>query len=582
MNKSTNVLLFFISAILLLTMTCVLVTEAIEDETRQDDETADQSEESIETGEENIIRPSNAVGLTYYIRPDGGSYALCTGTTDAAYSGSGDNQECAWNHPFQALPPEGPVRIKGGETLVIAEGSYMMGYSAPGAESCDSDYPWDCFMPPVPSGAPGSPTRILGAGWDSGCTSPPELWGTERAYYILNLDGASNVEVACLEITDHAACTDDHTGGLACKRDIYPFGEWAESGLYAADSTNIILRDLNIHGLSNRGIHAGRLSDWTVERVRLAANGYAGWDGDIDDNDANSGTLEFHEFVVEWNGCVETYPDLEPIGCWAQSAGGYGDGLGTGQTGGAWIFEDSAFLHNTSDGLDLLYTRQEGSSVVIKRTIAEGNAGNQIKTTGPAHLENVIAVSNCGFFQDQPFTHNVDYCRAGGSALALYPRHGNQLNVINSTITGNGDCLVISECGEGGDCDGTESILLRNSILLGNPEFLGEGDTTCLAWSNFSHELFVYDHDIISDLKAMPGSCPPNSLCNIAPGLVSDDIDSFNANLLSNSPAIDLGSTDLAPPDDFSGTSRDNHPDIGAYEYWEPSALLYLPFTKSS
>ena len=33
------------------------------------------------------------------------------GTTDAAYPGSGTSQACAWNHPFQAFPPEGVPRI---------------------------------------------------------------------------------------------------------------------------------------------------------------------------------------------------------------------------------------------------------------------------------------------------------------------------------------------------------------------------------------------------------------------------------------------------------------------------------------
>ena len=70
---------------------------------------------------------------------------------------------------------------------------------------------------------------------------------------------------------------------------------------------------------------------------------------------ANAGTLTFRHWTVEWNGCGETYPGGEPTGCWAQEAGGYGDGVGTGETGGDWIIEDSAFLHNTSDGLDLLY-----------------------------------------------------------------------------------------------------------------------------------------------------------------------------------------------------------------------------------
>ena len=66
---------------------------------------------------------------------------------------------------------------------------------------------------------------------------------------------------------------------------------------------------------------------------------------------------------------------------------------------------------------------------LAKRTL--GNAGNQIKTTGPMTLENVIAVSNCGFFDGQPFTHNVDYCRAGGNAITVYLRPGNQAIIVH-------------------------------------------------------------------------------------------------------------------------------------------------------
>ncbi|HDH10179.1 MAG TPA: hypothetical protein ENF84_04485, partial [Chloroflexi bacterium] len=91
-------------------------------------------------------------GTTYYIRPDGGSPEQCTGLVDAPYPGQGLNQPCAWDHPFRALPPGGTPRIQGGDTLIIAPGSYMMGYGAPGADNCDSAYPWDCHIPPIPSG----------------------------------------------------------------------------------------------------------------------------------------------------------------------------------------------------------------------------------------------------------------------------------------------------------------------------------------------------------------------------------------------------------------------------------------------
>jgi hypothetical protein len=528
---------------------------------------------------------------TYYVRPDGGSTDQCTGRVDAPYPDSGTDQPCAWDHPFRALPPDGTPRIAGGDTLVIASGSYMMGYGAPGADNCYADGAFDCHMPPVPSGPDAAhPTRIVGAGWDSGCANPPELWGTQRPWFIVNLTDASNVVLACLEITDHSGCVEDHTGGLACERDNYPFGEWAAIGLYAEDSANVHLANLNIHGLANTGVHAGRLTDWTVEDVRIAGNGWAGWDGDIDDDDSNSGTLTFRRWTVEWNGCGETYPAKrdagspggQPTGCWAQTAGGYGDGVGTGATGGNWIIEDSAFLHNTSDGLDLLYAREEGSSIEIRRTIAEGNAGDQIKTAGPTYVENVIAVSNCGFFQGKSFTHNVDNCRAGGSALALTLRDGNTASVINSTLTGQGDCLIITECQDGYSCNGPESVLLRNDIFQGHPEFGGGGDTTCFTWHGLPHDPFAIDHAIINGLKNMPEPCPADSLCNISPGLASGDINNFDAHLIQGSQAIDNGTADGAPSDDFDGRSRDATPDIGAYEWWEPVAWVYLPLTVRS
>ena len=153
----------------------------------------------------------------------------------------------------------------------------------------------------------------------------------------------------------------------------------------------MILSALNI---AHTGIFAGRLTDWTVEDVRLAGNGSYGWDGDIGAGVSSyAGTLHFRRWVVEWNGCGETYPEQEHIACWGQEAGGYGDGAGfAGTTGGHYIIEDSAFLHNTSDGLDMLYTRLPNAVVEIRRTIAEGNDGNQIKVTGAVTIENSIIV----------------------------------------------------------------------------------------------------------------------------------------------------------------------------------------------
>ncbi len=524
---------------------------------------------------------------TYYVRTDGGDTGQCTGLVDAPYPGSGTGQPCAWDHPFRALPPGETPLLAGGDTLLIKAGAYMMGYGAPGADNpdvCSSDYTGGCHMPPIPSGPDAAhPTRILGEGWDTGCPNPPELWGTERSGLILNLTGSDYVELACLEVTDHEGCAEFHSGGLACERDTYPYGDWADTGLYAEDSAGVTLRHLNIHGLASAGVRAGRLSDWTAEDLRIAGNGWVGWEGDIDGDDSNSGTLTFRRWRVEWNGCVETYPGEQPAGCWAQTAGGYGDGVGTGETGGRWLIEDAAFLYNTSDGLDLLYTRRPNSSITIRRTIAQGNAGNPIKTNGPATVENSIIVGNCGYFNGQPFTYNVDDCRAAGNALALTLQPGNRVTVTNNTLTGEGDCLLEVTCE--GACDGSESVVLRNNIFQGQTDFLQPFQQTCLVYTeSFPLDPLDADYSIITDVKDAPCPLGPHDIC-APPGLANEEVDTFDAHLLPTSPAIDAGDDAACPTTDYAGTTRPQDGDgdgtatcdMGAYEFWQVAAQAFLP-----
>ena len=525
-----------------------------------------------------------APSKTYYIRTDGSSAQNCTGLVDAPYPGGGTAQPCAWDHPFRALPPMGTPLIAGGDTLIIGVGSYRMGYGAPGAVGCDAGGAFDCLMSPIPSGPDVThPTRILGTGWNSGCSDPPQLWGAERPWFIVNLTDSSNIELGCMEVTDHSGCVESHSGGLACERDIPPYGDWASYGLYAEDSSNVYLHDLNIHGLASGGVHAGRLTDWTVENVRIAGNGSVGWDGDLWDanGDSNSGTLTFRHWTVEWNGCGETYPGQQPTGCWAQEAGGYGDGFATGTSGGRWIVEDSLIRYNTSDGLDFLYVTEPGSSIEIRRTIAEGNAGNQIKNfRGPFLLEDSIIVGNCGFFNGQPFTYNVDNCRALGTALAIGLTQGDQATIINNTFTSEGDCLITAECD--GSCNGSETALLRNNIFQGQVDFLPEpSENTCLVYQEtFPSDPFDMDYSLINNVK--DDLCPgAHDICGVSPGLTNIAIDSFNANLLQNSPAIDAGDNATCTATDQRGVPRPQGAacDIGAFEFDNNNSVfnLFLP-----
>jgi len=523
-------------------------------------------------------------GVTHYVRPDGAGTEKCTGLADAPYPGSGTGRPCAWDHPFRALPPGGVPRIAGGDTLIVAPGAYKMGYGAPGTQACDEEGSYGCHMPPIPSGPDANhPTRILGSGWDSGCTNPPELWGSGRPWFIVNLTDSNNVKIACFEITDHSPCVEGHSGKLACNRDKPPYGDWASSGLHAEDSANVHLRDLDIHGLASIGVHAGRLSNWTVEKVRIAGSGSAGWDGDLwdDKGDSNSGTLIFRHWVVEWNGCGETYPGGKPAGCWGQEAGGYGDGVGTGATGGDWVIEDSAFLHNTSDGLDLLY-HTLGGSVTLNRVRAEGNAGNQVKAAGPLKIVNSVLVGNCAFFENQPFTYWVDHCRALGNTIVIAFTGGEQASIVNSTIYGQGDGLVGGGPREGFQCKGTETLSARNNIFLGDRDHFDPSDVTFLFYQEGCPKLKLEsDYNVIHKAKNVDCGATGDYTVSGAHDLCRDPLlagpfsgSKYAMTPRRGSPAIDGGDNDACPPADILGTLRpaDGNGDgrrvcdMGAYE----------------
>ena len=412
---------------------------------------------------------------TYHVHPAGGDPSACSGRSSAPAENG--NRDCAWSHPFIALPPGGSARMASGDTLVIHPGTYRMGLGAPGAKGCSADWPWDCYMPPVPSGSgPERPTRIIGAD----CSRPAQLVGVGRAARIINLDGSSDVEIRCLEITDAAVCAEHHCHGgrcpeapQACPREGKGPFQWAAVGIDARDAARVLLADLHIHGLAVAGVRAGRIRDWRVERVRIRANGWSGWDGDIGDDSANAGRLEFTDVEISDNGCLEAAEGTTPTGCWAQQTGGYGDGLGTGATAGEWVFERVTVTGNTSDGIDLLYLRPPGS-VTIRDSRFGGNAGNQIKVSGPAQISGSEIDGRCDRHENVGQMLAGDLCRAGGDALVFSLGSGDEVAVRDSRITGNGDCLVVTHGG-----DPTSKLALLDNELEGLASRAARGRRTC-------------------------------------------------------------------------------------------------------
>jgi hypothetical protein len=486
-------------------------------------------------------------GTTYHVRTDGGTAVQCDGKTNAAYPGTGVAQACAWAHPFVALPPNGSsdaVRIKGGDTLVIHTGSYAIGFDAstqPYATGCSSAYSYDCYMKPIPSGASADrPTRIVGEGYGSSCptSTKPVLWGTQAVYEMVNMNGSSNVTMACMEITDHGNCY-NHPGAAACPSGA-PFGTWANNGITIANSANIVLRDLDIHGLAGGGISSNVINNFTMTNVRIAANGYDGYSAD----GSNTGTMKFSGLMVEWNGCVETYPGKAITNCHSW----YGDGLGAAGTAGDWIIEDSTFRYNVSDGLDLLY-HNLGGKITLNRVKAEGNAGNQIKLNGNIVVTNSVIVGNCNFFYNKAFTESVGNCRALGDALAVSVAHaGESVYVLNNTIISEGNTVIYG--GAGSQVPGT--LTVTNNILIGHRFSIGAQTSADQVAADIYPEpsgntwTLIDTYNIKENLRGGGTLCGKSgNICGASglAGLVNQTAGSIDVNLTSTSPARNSGTS---------------------------------------
>lgn len=501
----------------------------------------------------------SAHGETYYVRVDGGSATQCNGTVDAPAS---QRPNCAWKAPTIPLPmgnsEYGGVipkpLIKPGDTLVIGSGSYMIGLGAPGSAGniCAVGQPYECVIASIPSGVDAAhPTVVTGD-----CAAPPELWGKGGLHGMFWLRHAHDIKLACLDITDHSNCIMSYgpttaTGGVVpCQKNSEdPF---VIDGIEAIDVANLTLRKLRIHGLAQYGVIAGQLHGNTrIDDVTIRANGWGGWNGDlgglgVSGGSSNTGTLTFNRLKVEWNGCSEAYPATTIVGCWGQSNGGYGDGLGTAATGGDWIFNDATFLQNTSDGLDLLY-HSLGGKITVNGGVFWGNIGNQIKLEGDALVENAVVNGMCNNFAAFPVGgaagNDANNCRAAGTAVVMAQNGPNQTSTLrHDTITGNGDTLLVG----GGDSarDGshytpgpTNHWIYDNNIFLGQPSAYRDGRRTALDW--YSDGAFdgtvTYANNIVWGVKN--GKCPGDSICK-DPRLGNQSLAGLNPRPLVGSPAL--------------------------------------------
>lgn len=461
-------------------------------------------------GASQALAPTNH---TWYVRADGAPHYssaiaslswrgldvkhTCDGMHDAPWPAvgtlnvlgavsTGDNQPCAiddfrWLYDDQGSYGQLKWIISGGDTIIIDNTKqWRVGWDGDGRNASSEPWcwgwsggPYGCFNPTIPAGSSGAPTRILGRNF-ADCNTPDgspshakmsQIFAGHASGAALNLSDAAFVEVQCIELTQHATdcvrhgdpplprqCNSDFTGGL-------PVDDYGGSGAYTSTGTHdLLLKDLWVHGFTDRGLIGAIGGLVTVEGVDISTNAMSGWD--FDDGRATASvnaSLHATHMLIEYSGCSEG-PGGTVETCYSQSTGGYGDGIGTPAGSGMDVYIDhSIFRYNTQDGPDFVHVDEGDHVLQFTNNQSYGNSGASLKFGGAfktATISNNVLIANCSRLS-APLTGNAqafnahlsDYCRAfNGFGFGVY--NGNHVTFSNNTLIGYAPTLIDPACGD--------------------------------------------------------------------------------------------------------------------------------------
>ncbi len=554
----------------------------------------------------------------------------CSGKTDAPYPGSGTNGNCAagsirylWadgNTTYQMK-----WVINGGDTVIVAQNA--AGYNTgldnyPGTWSpvnCRGTE-GGCNMPTIPSGTASQHTKILGKNYaschaDSAKTRLNVSWGASTAFDVRD---SQFVDIACFEVTDEAACATNTNYTNTCHNSTtLSYGAYGirESAL----TSYVNYTDLFIHGLGEEGITGATGVGVVANYVHLRAmpsNGGINMD-DVpwgNQNISVAGGFTMTNSTTEFSGCVEEYPvthNYPYIECRDQPTGALGDGLGTASTTGDWYFDHDIWQYNYQDGLDLAHSGMQ--NLTVTNSLSQGNEGQAFKIGSADNVifQNNIAMANCfrlgELIGDEPSSALTpgggppgllySLCRANGNISFHFTNVGTFAIQDNTIVeTSDADTPVSVGCEAGWDFCTNANAQFQNNLTmgyldllsdsgaqipalfyLGNPDLQNQSNFTSTdmpslnGWKTRNHNLFY---------NVRSGWCPTplqtGETCDTADPLFTGepaspisheyDLDNFNFDPSSSSPAIGAGIAIPGITTDYTGATRPNPPSIGAIE----------------
>jgi hypothetical protein len=578
-----------------------------------------------------------ATGHTWYIRPDGGTrYSTnqtagqCDGLADAPYPGTGTNQHCGFND-FRFMWDDQSYNsaawvMSGGDTVII-EGCHANAQQM-NPHDPDCRIGWDenawggepnfwclgggyygqssfgCYSPPIPAGTASQHTRILGANYQNcSVNNQPDLTKTAvlfGGFSLLNtftLASTQYVDVQCLHITSHNSTCNVH--GIPAFNhycaNSSPFDDYDGNGILVdAKTANVTLQDVSIDGHTTAGIFGPIGANFTMNRVFVGFNGFAGWnfdDGHDDQNGANA-SINANYVTMEGNGCYKQWPITNPQfparACYDDVSGGFGD---------SWSGQDSTLVSFTCNHCQQFYNTKDGfigphtqvTTLLVENSYSYGNMGQQWKwnntTNASTTFVNNLTIGNCGRMSEmlpgaaQSFglssglngAYLSDYCRAAGDTFSFSTQANSTILVANNTVVSASNTIFDLNCGPAGGGAGTcgsTSFLFKDNIYLGYSPY---GTAPGLYYISDSSDVITSTNNVEYGVRSSD-NCGGTIICS-SPLLVNQpsqtwadqtQLDNFNFNLSSSSPAIGVGVAVSGITTDYNGVTRANPPGLGA------------------
>jgi hypothetical protein len=593
---------------------------------------------------------------TWYVGADGGtrydaataSSGQCDGLADVAYPGTGTNQHCRFQDmrylwTTGAFCNDGSATstcwrwvISGGDTAIVhnclqysatspfspipgSSGPCDIGAQGPGSSDWGLNLAGDNNnggFPVPPSGTSSQHTKILGANYAncSAQSARTPVYGTYGVGEVFKMEGASNVDIACFDISDQSSCG---RSGQANQCSTSPLSNFAGEGIgWSNTSSHDTVTDVRIHGMAVLGMYGPTGDGVVMTRVDLIGNAGAGWNADKGDGQTGVGSMLMQNYSISWNGCAEEYPIVDSLpyqDCTDDNSGGYGDGFGTATVpspAGGWQahFDQGVVSYNTQDGLDALHLIMNGSSMTITRTLAYGNMGQQIKVGGSGGVaQNNVIYTNCNALRQAipgtPTGFNTrlsDFCRAADVGVVMTTGKSSTMIFANNTIYSASSSAIEFDCDtSNGACDSTSLVDFRNNIFLGflnnaadgypnggtgdysNPIFLGVSGTNPFLNTGSFYSNNLTFHPKSNWMCPMSSWNEANALC-VDPGLVDETWHLYGSGNVApasgGSAVVGAGIAIAGIVADFSGATRPtNAISIGAEEPGATSGSVAPP-----